>query len=91
LTATRKQKQEIQNRNFKVKRHTTTPHIKIMFITNNKQIIATMLFSLAARKSAAFTPLSRVATRAYANTAINYAKEGQAEVILVGCGAPNRG
>ena len=49
-----------------------------------------MLFSLATRKSAAFT-VSRVATRAYGNTAINFAKEGQAEVILVGCGAPNRG
>ena len=52
-----------------------------------------MLFSLAARRTAGFT-VSRataVATRAYSGSPMMFAKEGQAEVILVGCGAPNRG
>ncbi|KAG7368844.1 hypothetical protein IV203_031587 [Nitzschia inconspicua] len=52
-----------------------------------------MLFSLASRRAAGFTVNRAVtaATRAYGGSSIHFAKEGQAEVILVGCGAPNRG
>ena len=50
------------------------------------------MFSLAARRTAGFTLNNRAAAaRAYGSTSLNFAKEGQAEVILVGCGAPNRG
>jgi hypothetical protein len=73
--------------------------MKIIFSvssTNSKQsLIAStvIMFSLAARRSAAFTVNRGVgqATRAYGGTNLMFAKEGQAEVILVGCGAPNRG
>jgi predicted dehydrogenase len=52
------------------------------------------MFSLAARKTAGFVSrnaIGKTASRSYAGKSINLAKEGQAEVILVGCGAPNRG
>lgn len=52
------------------------------------------MFSLAARRSAGFVSrnaIGKTATRSYAGKSINLAKEGQAEVILVGCGAPDRG
>jgi len=52
------------------------------------------MFSLAARRTAGFVnrnAVAKTATRAYSGNAVNLAKEGQAEVILVGCGAPNRG
>lgn len=51
------------------------------------------MFSLAARRTAGFVNrnVAKTATRAYSGNAVNLAKEGQAEVILVGCGAPNRG
>mmetsp|Transcript_14302 Transcript_14302/g.23131 ORF Transcript_14302/g.23131 Transcript_14302/m.23131 type:complete len:80 (-) Transcript_14302:1508-1747(-) len=51
----------------------------------------TTMFSLAARRTAGFTAVNRVATRAFGGSPVMFAKEGQAEVILVGCGAPNRG
>ena len=34
---------------------------------------------------------ARVATRAFGGSPILDAQKGQAEVVLVGCGAPNRG
>jgi len=52
------------------------------------------MFSVAARRTAAFVnknAVARTATRSYAGSSLNLAKDGQAEVILVGCGAPNRG
>lgn len=53
------------------------------------------MFSLAARRTAAFAVNTRSsavgATRAFGGSPIMFAKDGQAEVILVGCGAPNRG
>lgn len=52
------------------------------------------MFSLAARRTAGFVnrhSVAKTATRAYSGKSVNLAKEGQAEVILVGCGAPNRG
>jgi len=52
------------------------------------------MFSIAARRTAAFVnknAVARTATRSYAGSSLNLAKDGQAEVILVGCGAPNRG
>ena len=55
-----------------------------------------MFASFAARQASAFAINGRsqartIANRAFSNTRIMFAKEGQAEVILVGCGAPNRG
>lgn len=70
---------------------------KMKLISNQKILLSssiTMLFSLAARKTAGFTinrATAATATRAYGGSAMMFAKEGQAEVILVGCGAPNRG
>jgi hypothetical protein len=52
----------------------------------------TMLTSFAT--SAAFTARRQartMATRAFGGSNIMFAKEGQAEVILVGCGQPNKG
>jgi len=52
------------------------------------------MFSIAARRTAGFVnrnAVGKTASRSYAGKSINLAKEGQAEVILVGCGAPNRG
>jgi len=52
------------------------------------------MFSLAARRTAGFVnrnALGKNASRCYAGKSVNMAKEGQAEVILVGCGAPDRG
>lgn len=52
------------------------------------------MFSLAARRTAGFVSrnaIGKTASRSYAGKSINLAKDGQAEVILVGCGAPNRG
>jgi len=54
----------------------------------------TMFASFATRKVSAFvanTNNVRAFSRAFGGSPIMYAKEGQAEVILVGCGAPNRG
>ena len=50
-----------------------------------------MFASLATRKASAFVARSSGLTRAFGGSAVNFAKDGQAEVILVGCGAPNRG
>ena len=49
------------------------------------------MFSLAARRTAGFTLNRAAAARSYGSSSLMFAKEGQAEVILVGCGAPNRG
>lgn len=52
------------------------------------------MFSLAARRTAGFVnrnAVAKTAARSYSGKSVNLAKEGQAEVILVGCGAPNRG
>lgn len=52
-----------------------------------------MFASLTSRRAAtAFVARSSVATRrAFGGTPVMFAKDGQAEVILAGCGAPNRG
>jgi len=55
-----------------------------------------MFASFAARRASAFvingpSQARSVANRAYSTSRIMFAKDGQAEVILVGCGAPNRG
>jgi len=53
------------------------------------------MFSAAIARSAAFvarpSTFRATANRGIAGSALNLAKEGQAEVVLVGCGAPNRG
>lgn len=59
----------------------------------------TMMFSIAARRTAGFalnrsagkTATASATTRAFGGAPVMFAKAGQAEVILVGCGAPNRG
>ena len=56
----------------------------------------TMFASVATRGVSAFTHAARSqlrasSTRAFAGSNVLYAKDGQAEVVLVGCGAPNRG
>mmetsp|Transcript_43330 Transcript_43330/g.125261 ORF Transcript_43330/g.125261 Transcript_43330/m.125261 type:complete len:406 (-) Transcript_43330:47-1264(-) len=59
------------------------------------QISTIMFASLASRTTAFAINNARNAraavTRAYSGSPLLYAKDGQAEVILVGCGAPNRG
>jgi len=60
------------------------------------QLVTTMFASFAARQATAFAvngrmAVARTAVRAFGGSPIMFAKEGQAEVILVGCGAPNRG
>lgn len=51
------------------------------------------MFSSLARTTAAFVARRPVvAGRSFVSSSLaNAAKEGQAEVVLVGCGAPNRG
>lgn len=53
------------------------------------------MFSLASRRTAGFVgrnaAISSLTKRCFGGNALNFAKDGQAEVILVGCGAPNRG
>lgn len=53
-------------------------------------LAAATMFSLAARRTAAFT-VRPATSRAITGTSLRFAEEGQAEVVLVGCGAPNRG
>ena len=64
------------------------------FSTSTTIAATTTMFSLAAQRTAGFVNrnVAKTATRSFAgkSTVMN-AKEGQAEVILVGCGAPNRG
>lgn len=50
-----------------------------------------MLSSLS--KTSAFVSRQgrTMATRAFSRSQLQFAKEGQAEVILVGCGQPNKG
>lgn len=58
----------------------------------------TIMFSITTQRAAGFvnrnvvsTVFKATATRSFGGNPIMNAKEGQAEVILVGCGAPNRG
>jgi predicted dehydrogenase len=59
------------------------------------QLALTMFASVFSRQATAFAFQARygarVATRAFGGSSVMLAKEGQAEVVLVGCGAPNRG
>ena len=50
-----------------------------------------MMFSM--QRTAAFTVqrVVRSQSRAISSTLLRFAEEGQAEVVLIGCGAPNRG
>jgi len=53
-----------------------------------------MFSALSMQRSAAFVARQTFRpqqSRAISSTLLRYAKEGQAEVVLVGCGAPNRG
>jgi hypothetical protein len=55
-----------------------------------------MFASLSTRRASAFAFTARnqvrtVANRAFAGSSVNLAADGQAEVVLFGCGAPNRG
>ena len=53
-----------------------------------------MFSALSMQRSAAFVARQAFRpqqTRAISSTLLRYAEEGQAEVVLVGCGAPNRG
>jgi len=57
---------------------------------------ATIMFSALSRQASAFAMNNartgaRTFSRAFGGSSVAFAKEGQAEVILVGCGAPNRG
>jgi hypothetical protein len=67
----------------------------LLFAAATTTTTTTMMFSLAARRAAGFAMnrnvVAQTATRAFGGSPIMFAKEGQAEVILVGCGAPNRG
>ena len=58
-----------------------------------KYTTATIMLSSLSRQAAAFTVRSTrgQATRAFGGSSVAFAKDGQAEVVLVGCGAPNRG
>ena len=55
----------------------------------------TLLFAAASTMQRAFAFVSRQAVRtqqrAISSSLLRFAEPGQAEVILVGCGAPNRG
>jgi len=54
----------------------------------------TMLSLLSTQRTAAFVARQAFRTQAARNiggSALRYAEAGQAEVVLVGCGAPNRG
>jgi len=53
-------------------------------------VISIIMFSIATRRAAGFVNRN-IAKRSFGGNALNSAKDGQAEVILVGCGAPNRG
>jgi len=55
--------------------------------------LSTIMFSAAVTRSIAFVApqARRVTARSISGSAICFAEEGQAEVVLVGCGAPNRG
>ena len=55
---------------------------------------STLFAMFALRSASAFVTKSQVrsaSARAFRPTLAATAKEGQAEVVLVGCGAPNRG
>lgn len=56
--------------------------------TNTILFVVIMIFSSLARSSSAF---SVAASRSLRTSSALWAKAGQAEVVLVGCGAPNRG
>jgi hypothetical protein len=47
--------------------------------------------AFVARKSFIATQQRAASTSAFRGTSTMFAEEGQAEVVLVGCGAPNRG
>ena len=53
-------------------------------------VISIIMFSIATRRAAGFVNRN-IAKRSFGGNALNSAKDCQAEVILVGCGAPNRG
>lgn len=54
-----------------------------------------MSFTASLQRSAAFvarnTAFRSASARVISSTVVRFAEEGQAEVVLVGCGAPNRG
>ena len=53
----------------------------------------TVIIMLSMQRAAAFTVrhAARTQARTITATSVRLAEEGQAEVVLVGCGAPNRG
>jgi len=65
-----------------------------MKISSKTSTFAVTMFSLTARRTAGFVhrnAIGKTASRSFGGKSVNLAKDGQAEVILVGCGAPNRG
>lgn len=61
------------------------PSRKMKFIVTTTTVTTAMMLS----RSSAF--VVRNIRRSVSSSAVNFAEEGQAEVVLVGCGAPNRG
>jgi len=57
--------------------------------------VTMMSFTASLQRSAAFvarnTAFRSASARVISSTVVRFAEEGQAEVVLVGCGAPNRG
>ena len=76
---------------------TTTNNNKTRItLTTATTLVVTIMFSLASRRTvAAFAGVGKntfkTAQRSFGGSPVMFAKDGQAEVILVGCGAPNRG
>lgn len=77
-------------RSFDLSRATSILRHHTMKIASINTISFTAMFASNIARSAAFLS-SRTAVRSISSTAVNFAKDGQAEVVLVGCGAPNRG
>lgn len=53
-------------------------------------VLLSTMFSASRHAVLGFTA-RHTATRSVSSSALRFAQEGQAEVVLVGCGAPNRG
>lgn len=61
-------------------------------LTFSMKTVVSLTTLMFARPAASFAfRTSSVTRRAVSSTGLRLAEEGQAEVVLVGCGAPNRG
>ena len=61
------------------------------FFTSTAAMFTSTTLSFLARSSTRAFRSPSVTARGIATTSLRFAEEGQAEVVLVGCGAPNRG